>query len=81
MSNRLDQEREERLQPQRMESCQKKLEELGFTVHSDGSTMLEFEYKGSVVKFWPYSGWHTGKTIHDGRGFNQLLEQLSTEKD
>lgn len=75
MSNRLDQEREAHLEPKRIESCKKKLEELGFEVEQQ-HVQLNFIYKGSKVQFWPYSGWHTGKTITDGRGFNHLLDQL-----
>lgn len=80
MSSRLDQEREERLQPKRMESCKDELEKLGLTVRSDGHTCLEFEHKGHTVKFWPYSGWHTGKSIRDGRGFKNLINQLKPEE-
>jgi len=77
MSNRLDQEREEKLQPIRMEGCKKKLEELGFEVEEVGGTQLRFMYKGSKVVFFPYSGWHSGKTIKDGRGFQRLLRQIT----
>lgn len=76
MSRRLDQEREERLQPKRMTTCQEKLEELGFVVKSNGLDMLEFEYNENTIQFWPYSGWHSGKGIKDGRGFGKLMEQL-----
>lgn len=76
MSNRLDQEREEKLQPQRIKSCKVKLEQLGFEVTENGNTELQFVFNGSLVKFWPYSGWHTGKSIKDGRGFSNLLRQL-----
>lgn len=80
MSRRLDQEREERLQPLRMKNCQEKLEELGFKVEAIGGYRLEFEYKGNTIKFWPYSGWHTGKGIKDGRGFGELLRKLGIEE-
>ena len=79
MSNRLDQEKEERLQPQRIKSCKSVLEKLGFEVKENGETELQFMFKGSLVKFWPYSGWHTGKTIQDGRGFDRLLRQIKGE--
>ena len=78
MSSRLNQEREAELQPIRIESCKKKLESLGFVVNQD-DTKIAFVYKGSPVIFFPYSGWHAGKTINDGRGFGHLLSQL-TEK-
>lgn len=74
---RLNQEREALLQPQRMQGCKAKLEKLGFQVTEVDPTMLEFEWLGATIKFWPYSGWHTGKTIKDGRGFANLLKQIS----
>ncbi len=78
MSGRLDQEREARLEPKRIEGCKQKLEELGFVV-TQHHTQLEFMFEGSKVMFWPYSGWHTGKTIKDGRGFENLLRQIGNE--
>ncbi len=76
MSNRLDQEREARLQPKRMQSCKEVLESMGFGVQEFGGNRLEFEYEGEKIMHYPYSGWHTGKTIKDGRGFNKLLKQI-----
>lgn len=76
MSNRLDKEREARLQPIRMEKCKETLEELGFNVVSNGETRLDFMFNGSKVSLYPYSGWHSGKTIKDGRGFSKLLKQI-----
>lgn len=38
--------------------------------------MIEFEYKGSNIKYYPYSCWATGKTIKDGRGLENLINQL-----
>lgn len=76
MSDRLDQERQAKLEPERMASCKKRLEDLGFEVQELGSTQLQFIFKGSKISFFPYSGWHSGKTIQDGRGFANLLKQL-----
>lgn len=76
MSDRLNQEREATLQPQRMASCKKTLEDMGFEVKSDGHSRLDFSFKGSTIMLYPYSGWHSGKTINDGRGFNNLVKQL-----
>jgi hypothetical protein len=77
MSNRLNQEREDILQPKRIEGCKAKLESLGFVV-TQADVSLKFQYRGSTITFWPYSGWHSGKSIKDGRGFNNLLKQLAT---
>ena len=43
--------------------------------------MLEFKYKGNTIKFYPYSGWHSGKGIKDGRGFQNLIKQLEVEEE
>ena len=40
MSNRLDQEREAKLQPIRMKSCQETLEKLGYEVEVANHTLL-----------------------------------------
>lgn len=76
MSNRLDQEREQLLQPQRMASCSEKLQSLGYDVWSNGTDMLEFTFKGNIIKFYPYSGWFTGKGVGSDRGFSNLLKRL-----
>lgn len=73
---RLDTERQQRLEPTRMEYAIKKLTELGFTPEKVGGTQLTFIYKGATIRLFPYSGWHTGKTIQDGRGIEKLLKQL-----
>ena len=41
-------------------------------------TSVTFVWKGSNVVFYPYSGWATGKTIKDGRGYDNLFKQLRT---
>jgi len=76
MSNRLDQEREKELQPKRMEHAAAKLKELGIDVTFKGETTITFVWKGKPVHFFPYSGWHSGASIKDGRGLQKLLSQL-----
>ncbi len=78
MSNRLDQEREARLQPQRMKSCQETLEkEWGLTiVGGDGHSRLDVQGRGLKFSLWPYSGWWSGKRIGSGRGFKKLEKEL-----
>lgn len=77
MSNRLDQEREKLLQPIRISNAQTQLEKLGFTITFSDETRIDFIFKGHKVQFWPYSGWHSGKSIKDGRGLKNLLKQLT----
>lgn len=73
---RLDVERQNKLEPKRIEFAKKEIEKLGYIVKQMGNTKLQFEYNGSAVYFFPYSGWHSGKTIQDGRGLENLLKQI-----
>lgn len=79
MSNRLDQEREVELQPKRVEFAAKKLNELGYISLEIDDTKIRFWHKGEPCFLYPYSGWHTGKSIKDGRGLDNLLKQLNTK--
>ena len=73
---RLNIERQKELEPIRIARAQQALENLGFEVMRIDDNTLEFQFKDSVIKFYPYSGWATGSTIIDGRGFDNLLKQL-----
>lgn len=77
MSNRLDQERERLLQPERIAAGKAELEKLGVQIVYRCDTRIDFMFKGHKVQFFPYSGWHTGKSIKDGRGLKHLLDQLN----
>ena len=76
MSNRLNQEREKELEPQRMEYATKLLNSMGFSVFAITEKCLQFDFKGEKIIFFPYSGWFSGKTIKDGRGLQKLLNQI-----
>lgn len=76
MSNRENQEREARLQPQRIETTVNKLTELGINIVDVDNTTVCFIWKGHKCKMFAYSGWHCGKTIKNGRGLDNLLKQL-----
>lgn len=73
---RLDVERQSVLEPKRIEYAKQQIENLGFEVTFKCDTRIEFEFKGETVKVFPYSGWHAGKTIEDGRGIKHLLKQI-----
>lgn len=79
MSNRLDQDREEKLQPHRIEFAIKELRKLNIEILSTTDTRVDFLFKNKVIMFYPYSGWHTGKTITDGRGWKKLHKQLTSK--
>lgn len=76
MSGRLNQQRQNNLEPKRMEYAIEKLIEMGYSPIKQDGKKLSFTFKGEVVTLFPYSGWHTGKTIKDGRGIEKLLNQL-----
>lgn len=80
MSRRLDIERQKELEPKRMETAVEKLAELGINAIRVDDRELEFEYKGKIVSYFPYSGWATGQSIKDGRGLDNLLNQLKGHK-
>ena len=73
---RLNTERQKELEPKRVEFAKLKIEGLGFKITFICDNLITFDFKGSKVQFYPYSGWHTGKTIKDGRGIDNLLKQL-----
>lgn len=77
---RLNQERQKELEPKRMREAINKISELGFEVEIETESELSFEFKGSTIKYFAYSGWHSGKTIKDGRGLKNLLNQLINAK-
>ena len=75
---RLDTERQEKLEPKRMEIAIQSVMATGIIkcLFNITDKSFEFNFKGQPVKFFPYSGWHTGKSIKDGRGLQNLLKQL-----
>ena len=76
MSNRLNQEREKKLQPQRLEFAKQEIEKLGLTIVAIEETRIDFIFKNHKIQYYPYSGWATGKSIKDCRGLKNLLPQL-----
>lgn len=76
MGKRIDIDRQNSLEPIRMEYRKTKIEKLGFKITEQTDKYLKFQFKGSEIIYYPYSGWHSGKTIKDGRGIKFLLEQL-----
>ena len=73
---RLNTERQQKLEPKRMEYAKEKIKWLGFEIIEEGDNTLRFVFKGAIVTYFAYSGWATGKTINDGRGLDNLLKQL-----
>lgn len=76
MSNRLNKDREQKLQPVRREYAIQQLFDIGINDIYRDETKIQFEYKGEKITLYFYSGWHTGKSITDGRGLANLIKQL-----
>lgn len=75
---RLNIERQRELEPIRIKETREALENIGIAITYKDNEKFMFNHKGENVVFFPYSGWHTGKTIKDGRGFKNLLKQIKT---
>lgn len=73
---RLNQERQEKLEPLRFQKAKEEIQKLGFEINHENSKMLNFYHKDELIFFYPYSGWHSGKSIKDGRGLENLLKQI-----
>lgn len=76
MSNRLNQEKQEKEAPRRMEYAEDQITTLGYEIDMKTNTSLMFKFKGENVVIYPYSGWFTGKSVTDGRGIANLLKQI-----
>jgi hypothetical protein len=74
--SRLNTERQKKLEPKRIKNAMDEITDLGYDVSLIDGNELQFEFKGSIVRFWPYTGWASGKTIKDGRGFMNLYNQI-----
>ncbi len=77
---RLNKERQNDLEPKRIEIAKKEIEKLGYKVKKVSYCELNFEYGNFKVKYFPYSGWASGATIKDGRGLKNLLNQIKDDK-
>ena len=69
-------ERQQELQPGRVDYARTRVEALGYPVTEVNATTLQFTFRGSPVTLYPYFGWFTGRTITDGRGIKNLLKQI-----
>lgn len=72
-------ERQNKLQPTRMETAIKSLNDLGIKLEYQDETVIWFHWMGHRVTYWPYSGWSSGQSIKDGRGLSRLLKQLKAK--
>lgn len=69
-------ERQKELEPQRIAKAKQEIENRGYVITFEDEIQLRFMHNDCMIIFYPYSGWHTGKSIKDGRGLQNLLKQL-----
>lgn len=69
-------ERQNKLQPERIEYAKRQLEQLGYDMIFESETELRFKFNDQTVRFFPFTGWFTGKSVKDGRGITNLLNQI-----
>lgn len=50
----------------------------GLDVKVINDAELNFVYKDTIFKYCPCTAWSSGKTIKDGRGLNNPINQLET---
>lgn len=75
---RLNLKRQKELEPKRIQYAKNQLQDLGFEITLEDSSKLRFKYKGEVVTLFPYSGWYSAKSIKDGGGIKNLIQQLKS---
>ena len=73
--SRLNIERQNELEPKRIEFAKQEIEKLGYSVIVYEKN-ITFLYNDNLITFFPYSGWASGKGIKAGRGLQNLLKQL-----
>jgi len=73
---RLNIEKQEKLEPVRMEYAKNQIKSLGLEIEYETSNVIHFLYNKNRIILYPYSGWHSGKGINAGRGIDNLLKQL-----
>lgn len=73
---RLNSERQNKIEPIRIEYAKNEITKLGYEIIYEDKTELRFRFKDAVVYFFPYSGWFSGKTIKADRGIKKLLNQI-----
>ena len=65
-----------KIQKERLEYAKMRIEELGYDIFFEIDYEIRFIFEDYPVYLFPYSGWHSGSTIKDGRGLENLLKQI-----
>ena len=73
---KLDKDRQKELEPKRMNFAIQEIQKIGCEIIEITENRIDFVFDSEVVQYFPYSGWHTGKSITDGRGWKKLYNQI-----
>lgn len=76
---RLDKENVKQKEPIRFNYALDEFKKKGVKIIFINDKRIDIEYKNHTIQFFPFTGWHTGKSIKDGRGIKNLLKQLNNE--
>lgn len=74
---RLNQERQNELEPVRTDYVIFCLKQVGIEAKAGDKKKVTFEWKGNTITVFPYSGWFSGKGVTAGRGLANLLKQIT----
>lgn len=56
--------------------AKQKILSAGCQIVFTNETTIRFIFNGHEITMYPYTGWHTGKGIKDGRGIENLIKQI-----
>lgn len=65
---------------QKVQQTLEQLKKIGFQCSINGRTTIEINHKGSTVLYYPIKEWFSGKSVEDGRGFENLISQLTNTR-
>lgn len=72
-------QRRKLLEDFRIKNAKKVLKVAGIVYTTPNPSKIQIIYNDEPISFWPYTGWHSGKSITAGRGIKNLIKQLSDE--
>lgn len=60
----------------RMSYAINSIKKLGFIICIENNATISFIFKDRKILMYPFTGWHSGKSIKDGRGIHNLIKQI-----
>lgn len=72
-------ERRARIEPRRVQYAREQLSSLDLSISFEYNAALRcfiIADGASIIRYYPYTGWFTGKSVKDGRGIHNLIKQL-----